>query len=82
VVADGKTPIALDAKLRRTGPAEIEGTIQTDVPEVHYNGDQRSDLHFVTQFSRPFDNLGGGRVNPIYEIGRPLYPKVVLHLSN
>ncbi len=51
----------LDAKVRRTGPAEIEGTIQTDVPEVHYNGDQRYDLHFVTQFSRPFDRLGGWR---------------------
>jgi predicted alpha-1,2-mannosidase len=49
----------LDAKVRRTGPAELEGTIQTDVPEVHYNGDQRYNLHFVTQFSRPFDNLGG-----------------------
>ena len=49
----------LDAKVRRVGPAEIEGTIQTDVPEVHYNGDQRYDLHFVTQFSRPFDSLGG-----------------------
>ncbi len=49
----------LDAKVSRTGPAEIEGTIQTDVPEVHYNGDQRYDLHFVTQFSRPFDSLGG-----------------------
>jgi len=49
----------LDAKVTRTGPAEIEGTVQTDVPEVHYNGDQRYDLHFVTQFSRPFDALGG-----------------------
>ncbi len=49
----------LDAQVRRTGPAELEGTIQTDVAEVHYNGDQRYDLHFVTQFSRPFDRLGG-----------------------
>ena len=49
----------LDAQVRRTGPAELEGTIQTDVPEVHYNGHQRYDLHFVTQFSRPFDTLGG-----------------------
>ena len=49
----------LDAQVRRIGPAELEGTIQTDVPEVHYNGDQRYDLHFVTQFSRPFDRLGG-----------------------
>ena len=49
----------LDAKVRRTGPAEIEGTIQTDVPEVHYNGNQRYNLHFVTQFNRPFDRLGG-----------------------
>ena len=49
----------LDAQVRRTGPAELEGTIQTDVPEVHYNGDQRYNLHFVAQFSRPFDRLGG-----------------------
>lgn len=49
----------LDAQVRRTGPAELEGTIQTDVPGFHYNGDQRYDLHFVTQFSRPFDSLGG-----------------------
>jgi len=49
----------LETQVRRTGPAEIEGTIQTDVPQVNYNGDQRYDLHFVTQFSRPFDSLGG-----------------------
>ncbi len=49
----------LGAKVRRTGPAEIEGTIQSDFPEVYYNGDQRFDLHFVAQFSRPFDRLGG-----------------------
>ncbi|MBI3851898.1 MAG: glycoside hydrolase family 92 protein [Verrucomicrobia bacterium] len=56
----------LDAKVRRTGPAEIEGTIQTDVPEVHYNGDQRYDLHFVTQFSRPFDSLGGWQEEEVF----------------
>jgi predicted alpha-1,2-mannosidase len=49
----------LDAEVRQTGPTELEGTIQSDVPEVHYNGDQRYNLHFVTQFSRPFDRLGG-----------------------
>jgi predicted alpha-1,2-mannosidase len=49
----------LDARVRRTGPDELEGTIQTDVPEVHYNGDQRYDLHFIAQFNRPFDTLGG-----------------------
>ncbi len=49
----------LGARVRRTGPAEIEGTIQTDFPDVGYNGDQRFDLHFVAQFNRPFDALGG-----------------------
>ena len=49
----------LSAKVRRTGPDEIEGTIQTDMPKLGYVGDQRFDLHFVSQFSRPFDALGG-----------------------
>ncbi len=49
----------LGATVRRTGPVELEGTIQTDFPELYYNGDQRYDLHFVMQFSRPFDTLGG-----------------------
>jgi predicted alpha-1,2-mannosidase len=49
----------LSAKVRRVGTDEIEGTIQTDVPKLGYVGDQRFDLHFVSQFSRPFDALGG-----------------------
>ncbi len=49
----------LGATVRRTGPAEIEGTVRTDCPNVGYNGDQRYDLHFVAQLSRPFDTLGG-----------------------
>lgn len=49
----------LGANVKRTGPAEIEGTIQTVFPDLHYNGEQRFDLHFVAQFSRPFDTLGG-----------------------
>ncbi|MCX6916070.1 MAG: polysaccharide lyase family protein, partial [Verrucomicrobia bacterium] len=64
VILDFDTPTeykihVLDAQVRCSGPAELEGTIQTDVPEVHYNGDQRYTLHFVAQFSRPFDRLGG-----------------------
>jgi predicted alpha-1,2-mannosidase len=47
------------ATVRRTGPAEIEGTIETDFPNVGYNGHQRFNLHFVSQFSSPFDTLGG-----------------------
>ena len=49
------------AKVCRTGPAELEGTIQTEFPEGALWGDgyQRFDLHFVMQFSRPFDTLGG-----------------------
>ena len=51
----------LGAKVRRTGPAELEGTIQTDVPEgaTYGDGHQHFDLHFIAQFSRPFDTLGG-----------------------
>ena len=49
----------LGAEVRRTGPAEIEGVVRTDFPELFYNGEQRFDLHFVMQFSRPFDRMGG-----------------------
>jgi predicted alpha-1,2-mannosidase len=48
----------LSAKVRRTGPDEIEGSIQTDVPGP-YGCDQNYTLYFVSQFSRPFDELGG-----------------------
>ncbi len=49
----------LNAVVHRTGSDEIEGTIQTDLPKLGYVGDQRFDLHFVSQFSRSFDSLGG-----------------------
>ena len=49
----------LGAKVRRTGPAELEGVIQTHFPDLFGDGNQRFDLHFVAQFSRPFDTLGG-----------------------
>ena len=49
----------LDAKVSRTAPGEIEGVIQTDVPGNHYPGNLRFNLHFVMQFSRPFQELGG-----------------------
>ena len=49
----------LGAKVRRTGPAEIEGVVQTHFPDLFGDGNQRFDLHFVAQFSRPFDTLGG-----------------------
>jgi predicted alpha-1,2-mannosidase len=48
----------LSAKVRRTGPDEIEGSVQTDVPGP-YGCDQNYTLHFVSEFSRPFDELGG-----------------------
>jgi predicted alpha-1,2-mannosidase len=47
------------AMVRQTGPSEIEGTIQADVPNVGYNGEQKFDLHFVSQFNRPFHEMGG-----------------------
>ncbi len=49
----------LSASVRRNGNNEIEGTIQTDVPKIGYLGKQRFNLHFVSQFSQPFDSLGG-----------------------
>jgi predicted alpha-1,2-mannosidase len=48
----------LSAKVRRTGPNELEGDIQTDLPGP-YGCDQNYVLHFVSQFSRPFEQLGG-----------------------
>jgi putative alpha-1,2-mannosidase len=36
---------------------------------------------FVMSSLGLFQTDGGCRVNPIYEIGSPLYPKIVLHLS-
>jgi predicted alpha-1,2-mannosidase len=47
----------LGATLRRSGPAELEGVIRTNFPGGFY--EQRFDLHFVAQFSRPFERLGG-----------------------
>jgi predicted alpha-1,2-mannosidase len=49
----------ISAIVRRKGPNEIEGTIEMHLPDVAYNGDQRYNLHFVSQFSRPFETLGG-----------------------
>jgi len=48
----------LSAKVQRTGPDEIEGSIKTDIPGP-YGCDQNYTLHFVSQFNRPFDALGG-----------------------
>lgn len=49
----------LKAAVRRIGANEIEGTIEMHLPDVAYNGDQRYNLHFISQFSRPFEALGG-----------------------
>ncbi len=62
----------LGATVRRTGPAEIEGTIQTDVPNVGYPGEQWFALHFVAQLSRPFDTLGGWQGDQIMTAAREL----------
>lgn len=47
----------LGATVRRTGPTEIEGTVKTLVTGSYFKQDY--ELHFVAQFSRPFDRLGG-----------------------
>jgi predicted alpha-1,2-mannosidase len=53
----------ISAKVRRTGTNEIEGDIQTDIGHISFGtgfgGEQRFILHFVSQFNRPFDKLGG-----------------------
>jgi predicted alpha-1,2-mannosidase len=49
----------LKAVVRRKGFDEIEGMIEMHLPDVAYNGDQRYTLHFVSQFSRSFEALGG-----------------------
>ncbi|HXC34402.1 MAG TPA: GH92 family glycosyl hydrolase [Candidatus Acidoferrales bacterium] len=48
----------LSATVRRTGANEIGGSIKTDVPGP-YGCDQNYTLHFVSQFDRPFEALGG-----------------------
>ena len=55
------------AWVRRVGPGELEGTISTEFADLSYNGSQDYDLHFVAQFSRPFDRMGGwegARITP------------------
>jgi predicted alpha-1,2-mannosidase len=62
------------AKVRRSGPAELEGTIQTEFPQGALYGDgcQRFDLHFVMQFSRPFGTLGGWQGDKVTADAREL----------
>src|SRR5208282_6436348 len=53
-------------------------------PADAYLGDEdqgQMSSWFVMSSLGLFQTDGGCRVNPIYEIGSPLYPKVVLHLS-
>ena len=53
----------ISASVRRSGTNEIEGDIQTCFTHVSMGtghwGDQHFILHFVSEFSRPFDTLGG-----------------------
>ncbi len=53
-------------------------------PADAYLGDEdqgQMSAWFVMAALGLFQTDGGGRVNPIYELGSPLYPKIVLHLS-
>src|SRR6266542_1874250 len=53
-------------------------------PSDAYLGDEdqgQMSAWFVMSALGLFQMDGGCRVNPIYEIGSPLYPKIVLHLS-
>lgn len=56
----------LGARVRQTGPTELEGTIQSHFPDIYGDGDQLFDLHFVMQFSRPFGSLGGWHDGKIF----------------
>ena len=53
----------ISAKARRTETNEIEGDIQTDIPNISMGTGHRCEqhyiLHFVSQFSRPFETMGG-----------------------
>jgi hypothetical protein len=48
----------LAASVRRTSSNELEGVVRTYFPHI-YGCNQQFDLHFVTQFSRRFDEFGG-----------------------
>jgi putative alpha-1,2-mannosidase len=53
-------------------------------PADAYLGDEdqgQMSAWFVMSSLGLFQTDGGCRVSPIYEIGSPLYPKIVLHLS-
>jgi predicted alpha-1,2-mannosidase len=54
------------AKVNRSGPSELEGTIQSHFRDLFGDGNNRFDLHFVMQFSRPFDSLGGWQDDKIF----------------
>ena len=53
----------LSAKVRCGGNNEIEGDIETDIRHISFGtghwGDQHFILHFLSQFSRPFESMGG-----------------------
>ncbi|HZI33629.1 MAG TPA: GH92 family glycosyl hydrolase, partial [Candidatus Binatia bacterium] len=59
----------LGTTVRRTSPTRIEGDVQTDLPDLYYNGDQRYDLHFVAEFNRSFDSLGSWQGDEIQTNG-------------
>jgi predicted alpha-1,2-mannosidase len=53
----------LSAKVRRVSNCEIEGDLQTAMSHISMGtghwGDQHFNLHFVSQFNRPFERMGG-----------------------
>jgi putative alpha-1,2-mannosidase len=62
----------------------ILGAYYGHTPAGAYLGDEdqgQMSAWFVMSSLGLFQTDGGCRVSPIYEIGRPLYPKIVLHLS-
>jgi len=62
----------LGAKVRRTGPSEIEGVVRTHFTGLWGDGDQRFELHFVSQFNRSFDAMGGWNGDQITPDAREL----------
>lgn len=48
-----------DASVRRVSDTEIEGWAHSFCNSTGYSGDQDYTLHFVMQFSKPFDSMGG-----------------------
>lgn len=69
-----------DAVVRKVSDTEIEGWAHSFCNSTGYSGDQDYTLHFVMQFSKPFESMGGWIREAIFRhipgIDRVMSPKV------